>query len=352
MSAEGADPSQLDALAAQFRIAADNLDERRVWLTGWIEGDRFWRGARADEFRSEWSSRFSTQLAQASTFLNNQVDALHNEANQQRAASGEPAVDYGGGGFIHKLFGAPARVKNEASKLLHEEEHIIRTVGHDVRKDIDVVGHDTREVIGSKQFAEALGVVQIVGTVAAFVPGMQGVALGADALVMAGHLAQMANSGHFDGGEFAEDTLNVVGAGGATKAIGLLSDAKGLEDVSNTGRDLNVLSNFGDAGARAKLLTYASGDAKTAVLVTVTGARAGQAVYTAGQTTFDVTKDISQGDYSKAANDSLGYGIAVGGLAGKHFGNITSLVTLDQDAGKYAESGSVSSTLVDIGEEK
>jgi hypothetical protein len=355
MSAEGADPSQLDSLAAQFRDAAVNLDERRVWLTGWIEADRFWRGARADEFRSEWSSRFSTQLAQASAFLNNQVDALHRQANQQRTASGEATVDYGGGGFLHKLFGVVKDVDQRVEKDLHGAEHLVRVVGHDVGQGIDAIGKDAREVIGSKEFAEALGVIQVVGTVAAFlpfIPGASEVALAAGAIVMVGHLAQMANAGRFDAGELAEDAVGLVGVGGATKALGLLSDAKGLAGVADAATNVNILRNVADAGAQAKLLTYAAGGAKTAVLVSVEGARVGEAVYNGAQTSIDVGRDIAQGDYSKAANDSLGYGVAVGNLAGKHFGSVTALTTLDQDAGKLGESGSVSSTLVDIGEDK
>lgn len=124
MSAIGADPGQLDALARQLDHLAGLLDGRRVWLTGWIEADRFWRGGRANEFRHEWSHRFSPQISHAVGFLHEAVRELHDNANQQRVASGEQPHDYGAGGFLGKLFGDVVHgvegAAAQARQLLHD----------------------------------------------------------------------------------------------------------------------------------------------------------------------------------------------------------------------------------------
>src|SRR5690348_9513096 len=131
MSVEGADPDRLDQIANLIDGFAGELERRRGYLSWWIEADRFWRGRRADEFRHSWESAYSSQLRHAVEFLHDQVSALHNNANQQRVASGEAPKDYGAGGFISRLF---SDAENGVSRAVREEVSFVSDVVHDVVK--------------------------------------------------------------------------------------------------------------------------------------------------------------------------------------------------------------------------
>ena len=270
--ASGADPEQLDRLAQQFDELAAELGRRRGSLNLWIEGDRFWRGPRAEEFRHEWATQFSPQLGNAVDFLQRHVTQLHDNANQQRVASGEQPKDYGGG-FLDKLWG---------------------TVEHDVQGGWNAASTFVKDLGGSKAFAEVIGVAQIVSTVAAFLPPPADfVSVGAAGLVMAGHLAQMANKGEFKPGEFAADAAGVFGGG----AVAVLNrEAKALNAVAR--------AEFAtaDSATRAQILVGRELGLHT-ITTQIHDVRIGQSVGYAAGTVESVGEDLGEHHYVDAVTD-------------------------------------------------
>jgi hypothetical protein len=326
MTELGANPAQLDDLAALIGGLAGDLSHRRLALTVWIEGDRFWRGNRANEFRHEWTSTYAPLMANACDYLNSAVKTLHENANQQRVASGESPKDYGGGSFLHRLFNdAVHDVEHAGSGVLHGLERF----GHDAMHDagtvwsLEVAGF--HEVVSSSAFGEAVKVVQVLNTafgIAALVPGLQEVAvplmLATSGVLMAAHLAQMANEGHFNPVQFGEDALNVASAGLANKALKLEQGAVevaraagGTSDEVNAavqtvkdslGVDRPLIPTAKDvssATVHSVIASMRSNPTRTAMIVVHTG----QAVDTAAQTSYKVGNDIASGDLSSALYD-------------------------------------------------
>lgn len=141
MTELGANPAQLDDLAALFSGMAGDLSHRRLTLTAWIEGDRFWRGSRANEFRHEWATSYAPQIARVCDYLNSAVTCLHDNANQQRVASGESPRDYGGSSFLDKLFGG----------AVHEIEHSLGRLEADIASNptLDAVMAGLSGIVGA-----------------------------------------------------------------------------------------------------------------------------------------------------------------------------------------------------------
>jgi len=366
MTEWGADPGQLDDLAALFGGLATKLEQQRAWLTGWVEGDRFWRGTKANEFRHEWSSSYAPQIASAATFLNDQVAALHAQANQQRVASGEAPRDYGGGSFLSKLFGGAVHdVGDGASGLLHGIGHLVDDAKHDLGTvwSMEVTGF--HEIVGSPVFADVVKTVQVVNTVAAIaslIPGLQVVTVplmvASSAVILAAHLAQMANSDHFNPVQFGEDSLNLASAGLAGKALAVEHGvAAAAKAAGGSARDISaavdgVKTSLG--ADRALILT-----AKEASTATVHGVvtairsnpvrtatilvHSGQTLDTALQTSYKVGNDVASGDYNKALFDgSLGLAGTTAasfgfGNAGEAIGGASELI---DEAGGYDGLGS------------
>lgn len=347
MTELGANPAQLDDLAALIGGLAGDLSHRRLALTAWIEGDRFWRGNRANEFRHEWTSTYAPLMANACDYLNSAVKTLHENANQQRVASGESPRDYGGGSFLHRLFhDAVHDVEHAGSGVLHGLERFgqdaLKGVGDVWRVDYSAF----KELGGSKLFAEVLGAVQVVGTVAAFCPPpIDSVALVAGGVVLVGHLAQMANRGRFNAGEFAMDTVNMA-SGGAVKA---LSNVKKLEGIAHAAGSANIVHDMTDVAARAKLLTYAGDAARKTTLVAVAGVRVVKAGADAVHTSVEVGGDLAQGKFHDAVMDSAGYGGAILDLGGKHVANMAHAIPLIQQVDKVEGTNSVQDGMAELG---
>src|SRR5690242_19213313 len=83
----GADPAQLDGLAASFDRAADSLDGVRTSVGGTF-GRVWWEGRDGDQARGDWRGRHDTSIAAACAALREAAKSLRANAAQQRAASG------------------------------------------------------------------------------------------------------------------------------------------------------------------------------------------------------------------------------------------------------------------------
>lgn len=363
MSAIGADPDQLDALAGAFEQLAASLEYRRTTLTWWLDGDRFWRGQRADEFRGQWSSTYSPQIGYAAEFLQSQARLLRDNANQQRVASGENPEN-AGSSFLDKLFGVGKGVDNLTHKaaggidgVFHHLEHGVETLAKYEARGIELEAsmvahgageiwnsayHDVSVIGGSKALAEVLGVVQIVGTVAAFCPPpMDTVAVAAAGVVMLGHLAQMANQGHFQPAEFAEDAVGVGGLG----ALKLLGDAR---EAAVLGARANYVIDAGDDAAQARDLVSMSDTVRT-IDQAVTGVKAVQAGSGLTSTVDNVAGDVMDHRYADAVTDVVTGGVdSVTPLGNDKAGNLGAAADLTRDAERMVTRG-ISNGLDDLG---
>ncbi len=87
----GADPEQLDRLAAHLGDCASVLAQHRLTLNAHLYSCP-WHGHEADRFRQEWASRLAPALAAAVSALHNAQVILRQNADQQRQASGVASV--------------------------------------------------------------------------------------------------------------------------------------------------------------------------------------------------------------------------------------------------------------------
>jgi hypothetical protein len=99
----GADPDDLDDLAIAFDGFARRLHDSCSSISGRVH-ENPWRGPRADLFRHEWDRQFWPTIHAIIGALDNVQKILHDNANQQRQASGEAAKNYDQGNFFAKLF--------------------------------------------------------------------------------------------------------------------------------------------------------------------------------------------------------------------------------------------------------
>lgn len=89
----GADPDQLEILAARFGQSADLLDRQREHIS-WRVHHATWHGREGDHFRYEWDRHHALRMATAAHFLRESSDRLRRNAASQRQASGA------GGGYL------------------------------------------------------------------------------------------------------------------------------------------------------------------------------------------------------------------------------------------------------------
>lgn len=82
----GADPEQLEILAAHCGQCADLLDRQRERV-GWQAHHATWHGREGDHFRYEWDHFLAQRMLAASRFLRDAGDQLRRNATQQRRAS-------------------------------------------------------------------------------------------------------------------------------------------------------------------------------------------------------------------------------------------------------------------------
>ena len=100
----GSNPDQLDALAARFEAAADELDHLRVRVGSSLH-TLGWHGSDGDAFRSQWSGLHQGKLLNAAVAIREAARGLRRNAAEQRSASaadgGGSSVGVGGaGGFV------------------------------------------------------------------------------------------------------------------------------------------------------------------------------------------------------------------------------------------------------------
>lgn len=82
----GANPDELDQLAARFGSAAGSIAGIQRALNPQINTSP-WHGRNADRFRHEWSGEHRRAIADAVNFLNDGADVLRRNAREQRDAS-------------------------------------------------------------------------------------------------------------------------------------------------------------------------------------------------------------------------------------------------------------------------
>jgi uncharacterized protein YukE len=90
-NALGADPGELEALAASMNARADVLDSHRVSLHAQIH-QAPWLGLLADAFRREWQTTHYRVMAAAADALRSAANLLLHRAEVQRKASAPDAI--------------------------------------------------------------------------------------------------------------------------------------------------------------------------------------------------------------------------------------------------------------------
>src|SRR5450755_4134323 len=93
-NALGADPDELERLAASMNARADVLDGHRVRLHATIH-QAPWLGALADAFRREWQTSHMRVMAAAADALRSAANLLLHRADAQRKASAPDAQSSG-----------------------------------------------------------------------------------------------------------------------------------------------------------------------------------------------------------------------------------------------------------------
>jgi hypothetical protein len=297
----GADPDDLDSLAIAFEGFSRRLHDSCSSISGSVHHNP-WRGQRADHFRHEWDRHFWPMVNSIITALDDVTKLLHDNANQQRQASGEAVKDYSRGSFFGNLF-------------------------KQAEKAIDEAGHAVREVVASKEFAQVLGGLQVVSTVTgmlSLIPGLQGLAVvsvAASAVVLLGHAAQMANSGDWNYAKLAEDGL-AVGLGAASGGA--------LGRTVEKAAELNLVRHGGEAFSS---LTNAE-KALTVVRAVHLGVHE-------GNTTYNVVTDVAHGEFGQAAVEAMGYAapLKLGRLDDQHLADGLEGLKTEVDAVNSAPAG-------------
>lgn len=317
MAFEGANPDQLDSLADQFNSTAQRLEDIRANVTRRL-GYSSWKGPAADRFRHQWTTSARSIDATASA-LRQAQKILHDNANQQRSASGEGTAASGGG--LGGLFG----------QLLHDAENIVRAevkAAHDVvsavahgaeavvaaevkfAKDAwdtevkgfhelgQVISKDWDDFVKSPVFDDIMVGLRVVAAVAPFIavvcPAFAVVAVVANVLILAGDAAKMANTGHWD-----LAALGVDAAGVALSGVGLSAVGVGGAALKTAVSQAGEMSAFTKGGAEA--ISAGNMGAK-AIFATKTVGGALDIADHAGK----MSTDLSNQDYGAAALDGVG----------------------------------------------
>jgi uncharacterized protein YukE len=95
----GADPDELDRLAADFERGAGSLESAALRVRTSVHASP-WSGARAARFRTDWDQRHGPMLRRTATALRTAAKQLRQQAADQRRASSA-----GGGGSVRVVAG-------------------------------------------------------------------------------------------------------------------------------------------------------------------------------------------------------------------------------------------------------
>lgn len=330
MSLSGADPDQLDGLASDLRQFAEQLQGAHGTVSSRVRNTS-WRGPAADRFRQGWESGLSSKLSAAATSLAAASDQLRREADQQRVASGEAAHATSGlrtDGVTHEVGGLLGIVRHEAQAVDHAVGAVaavagaaVHTAGRDLRDFGEMEREGFSEVVSSEGFSEAMGglrAVQTVASVAALIPIpiVQEVALTvagvSGVLILAGDVAQMANTGKWEPTKLAVDgfsaATSLVGAGIARQAVTAAhaaSDSMAVGQVVGAAKNLEptaytVLTT--DLGKLPELFASSTPLEQVHAALSTASDVAGVV-----DTSDSVGHDLVQHHYTQAAEDSVEY---------------------------------------------
>jgi hypothetical protein len=292
-----------------------------------------WHGQSADRFRADWNARYSPSLANWVASMRAAAHSLQVQAQQQRAASSVGiVVGHPSGAPVPQSGGFLGWVHGRVQAVEHDTQRIVHTVSHDVGEVVEI----EREGLNSQAFAETLDVMRLVAVAAAFVPVVgPAVSLGLGAVVLLADVAQMANTDKWNAATLAEDGLTLLpgiaawhAAAVATSAakvgeVGLAAQLKVMDAVS----DGNILT-----GTVKGSVTVAGDHAITVapqLVHEVVVARSIDAISSTATTTYEVAKDLQQGNFVQATLAATGYlttGLSASGAAG-HGGDVISVET-------------------------
>lgn len=148
MSLAGADVDELRSAAKQLTQAADRLQGSMKSLTALISNAPMWRGADADQFRSEWKGQSVHALNSAVDRLRSGAEVLRRNADQQETASRAEggAIGQAPNGVHHHDLGSAAKNTHDMWKKIKSSEHADHSSGYRVQR---VVGDDgvTRYIV-------------------------------------------------------------------------------------------------------------------------------------------------------------------------------------------------------------
>jgi hypothetical protein len=309
----GADPDQLDELARKIKILGDALAKCHGPVDVQVQIAP-WQGPSADRFRHDWARTHRPAILNAAHSLQHAQEVLIRNANEQRKASGVEAPtshDGGTGGLFHGITNAVDGVTRAAVHDVADATHDVGAALRDVQDGLSAVVHSETfgKIVNSEAFGEVLVAAQILSTIApivAIIPvvgpvAAAGMAVGASAVVLVGHAAQMANTGRWDVKKLGMDAASVALSGvGFGAAKGALEGASVATKAFKEAADVSLLSKANitslSAGARA-----------------IVGVRTVAEVFTVEAGATDVIADVRKGDYLGAASDT--FGVVAGSLS-------------------------------------
>lgn len=340
---QGADAEGLDALALAIQAAANRLQSSALALGSALTRNP-WAGSDAELFRQDWRTYHLPKLTSTAALLLDTVVVLHRNANEQRVASGDQPVSYGmadrrlAGGAVGRVSNnsaasAVSRLWKDTQKVaesvgraevsgLKQEWHDAVTGYGDVRAGYDDVVHSKQftEFVNSRAFVDAMGAAHVVADIAPVAAmiiapiapevaaGLYTAGLAANAVILVGDAAKMANTGKWDAVTLAGDGLSTLGSAATVGVLGKAaadaSSGPGLKDLLNS-----------DVQQFPKVVAQQVGEYGVVGEAVIMGKIASG--FTTGiSTTEKEVNDVRQGDWAGAGTDSLGYVDAVATTGG------------------------------------
>jgi hypothetical protein len=126
----GANPEQLDELAARMNSGADTLEGIRHAIFLSLSRTE-WPGPDGDQFRHDWDHRHTRVIATAVTALREAARALRLNADQQRIASGADDIFVDVRSMIRSVMGAVSNWTVDDGPGLLDYANLIASIGVD-----------------------------------------------------------------------------------------------------------------------------------------------------------------------------------------------------------------------------
>ena len=197
----GANPEELDQLAARISQRAEAYEHAHQQITYWLNR-LSWQGPDAHRFRAAYRSSMGPQLVDAASALRDAASSLRSQAAQQRTTSAGQSGVRPTGASLAALLGVGSLGAGAGAGLLHTAKswfEFHKTLFEFNSKSLDLfeIGDFARVAVGAQKVDKPFGAARLFGKSASKSLGVIGAVY--SGLTFWGELGEMADDiGDFD----------------------------------------------------------------------------------------------------------------------------------------------------------